>query len=96
MASFLSSGGHPKSRKAPENATPELPRIPSGNKKEICRFFGALKPRKRCWRQHGSFILTFAANLEIALKSLPKNLLLGTLSAPKCLKFGFRGQLKNE
>ena len=73
---------------------PELPRIPSENSVEISRFFGALKPRKRCWRQHGSFILTFATNLGIAPKKLPNNLLLGTLSAPKCLNFGICGHLK--
>ena len=88
MASFLSPGGHPKSSKAFKNVIPELPRTPSENSVEICRFFGALKHLKRCWRPHGSFILTFATNLGIAPKRLPKNLLLGTLSAPKCVKFG--------
>ena len=96
MVSFLHPGGHAKSSKARENGAPELSQTHSRNSGEICRFLAALKPRKRCWRLHGSFILTFAANLEIAPKKLPKNLLLGTLSAPKCVKFGIRGHLKNE
>ena len=75
MASFLNPGGHPKSSKAFKNAVPELPRTPSKNKLEIHRLFGALKPLKRCWRLHGSFILTFATNLEIAPKRRPKNFL---------------------
>ena len=93
--SFLHPGGHQNRQKRKKNAIPELPQTPSGNSGEICRFFGALKPRKRCWRLHGSFILTFATNLELAPKRLPKNLLLGTLSAPKWLKFGIRCHLKN-
>ena len=32
----------------------------------------------------------------MAPERLPKNLLLGTLSAPKCVKFGIQGHLKNE
>ena len=32
--------------------------------------------------------LTFTTNLKIASERLPKNLLLGTLCAPKCIKFG--------
>ena len=88
MDSSLHPGGHPKSLKARKNASPKLPRTLFENSVEIFGFFSGLKPRKRCWRPYGSFILTFATNLEIVPKRLPKNLLLGTLSAPKCLNFG--------
>jgi len=76
MISFLNPGVHPKSSKARQNGVPELPRTPSENSVEIHRFFDALKPQKQGSRAHGSFILTFATNLEIGSKRLPKNLLL--------------------
>ena len=94
MDSFLIPGGHPKSLKSCKNVIPELTRTPSENSVEIHRFFDGLKPRKQCCRQHGSFILTFATKLEIASERLPKNLLLGSLWSPKCIKFGIRGRQK--
>ena len=48
----------------------KLPRTPSENSVEIHRSGSG---------QYGSFIFTFATNLEIAFKWLPTNLLLGSL-----------------
>ena len=72
-----------------------LLRTPSQKCVEIYRFFDPLEPWKRCSRVNGSFIFTFATNLEIASKWRSQNLLLGSLWAPKCINFGIWGHLKN-
>ena len=93
---FWSPVGTQNHQKTSTNVILELLRTPSKNCVEIHHLFDPLEPWKRCSRANVSFIFTFATNLEIASKWLPKNLLVGSLWAPKCIKFGIWGHLKND